>query len=63
MKWGEEDRVYVGSCPDLITGIHSAIPVTVLKELCQTIDEGIEQFESQELMLPTPRTRPTMEVV
>ena len=38
------DQVYIGRCPDLITGIHGSDPVTVFEELCQTIDEAIEHF-------------------
>jgi hypothetical protein len=63
VEWCEEDQIYIGRCPDLITGIHDSNPVTVFEELCQTIDEVIEHFESENLLLPPPRTRPMMEVL
>lgn len=63
VEWSEEDQVYIGRCPDLITGIHGSDPVTVFQELCQTIDEVIEHFTSNGRMLPPARTRPMMEVV
>ena len=27
VEWGDEDQVYIGKCPDLITGIHGDDPV------------------------------------
>ena len=63
VEWCEEDQVYIGRCPDLISGIHGSNPVTVFEELCQTIDEVIEHFESEGRVLPPARTRPMMEVV
>jgi hypothetical protein len=27
VKWSDEDGVYLGKCPDLITGIHGDYPV------------------------------------
>jgi hypothetical protein len=27
IEWSEEDRTYIGKCPDLITGIHGDDPV------------------------------------
>ena len=63
VEWSEEDQAYIGRCPDLITGIHGSDPVTVFEELCQTIDEVIEHFETEGRLLPPARTRPMMEVV
>ena len=31
VEWSEEDQVYVGKCPDLITGIHGEDPVRALR--------------------------------
>lgn len=29
IEWSEEDQVYIGKCPDLITGIHGENPVSL----------------------------------
>ncbi len=29
VEWSEEDQVYIGQCPDLITGIHGDDPLQV----------------------------------
>lgn len=62
VEWSDEDRVYIGKCPDLITGIHGDDPVQVYKELGDVLQEVIDHFHSQGRELPTPRTRPMMEV-
>ena len=62
VEWSEEDQVYIGRCPDLITGIHGDNHVTVYRELCETIEEVIAHFQSEGRPLPAPRTRPMQEV-
>ncbi len=62
VEWSEEDQVYIGKCPDLITGIHGSDPVRLFTELCETVEEVVSQLESEERNLPTPRTRPMQEV-
>ncbi len=62
VEWSEEDNVYVGKCPDLITGIHGDDPVQVYKELGEVIEDVIEHFQSSGRSLPAPRTRPMMEI-
>ena len=32
-EWSEEDQVYIGKCPNLVTGIHGNDPVAVYGEL------------------------------
>ena len=63
VEWSEEDQVYIGKCPDLITGIHGDDPLRVYKELCDTVEDVIDHFESQGRPLPTPRVKPMQEVV
>jgi predicted RNase H-like HicB family nuclease len=63
VEWSEEDQVYIGRCPDLITGIHGDDPQQVYKELCEVIEEVIAHFDSQGCSLPVPRVRPMQEVV
>ena len=58
VEWSEEDRVYIGKCPDLITGIHGDDPLQVYEELCEIIEDVIRHFESQGCPLPEPRVKP-----
>ena len=63
VEWSEEDQVYIGKCPDLITGIHGDNPVQVYHDLCDVVDEVIEHFEKEGRPLPAPQIRPMREVV
>ena len=63
VEWNDEDQVYIGRCPDLITGIHGDDPVQVYKELGHVVQDVIDHFQEQGRELPPPRTRPMMEVV
>jgi predicted RNA binding protein YcfA (HicA-like mRNA interferase family)/predicted RNase H-like HicB family nuclease len=62
VEWSEEDGVYIGKCPDLITGIHGDDPKKVYADLCQVIEDVIAHFESEGRSLPPPRVRPMQEV-
>ena len=62
IEWSEEDKVYVGKCPDLITGIHGDDPVRLYAELCEVVEEVVSHFETSSRALPTPKTRPMQEV-
>jgi hypothetical protein len=62
VEWSDEDGVYIGKCPDLITGIHGDDPVQVYGELCEVVGEVIDHFGAQGRALPTPRVRPMQEV-
>ena len=63
VEWSEEDQVYIGKCPDLITGIHGDDPLQVYEELCEVIADVIHHFESEGLPLPEPQVRPVQEVL
>lgn len=63
VEWSEEDQVYVGRCPDLITGIHGDDPIRLYSELCEVVDEVISHFETTQRELPPASTRPMQEVV
>ena len=63
VEWSEEDQVYIGKCPDLITGIQGADPLQVYSELCEVIENTITHFESEGRSLPPPTVRPMQEVV
>lgn len=62
VEWSEEDQSYVGKCPDLITGIHGDDPVRLYAELCEVIQDVVEDFVSRGRSLPQPKTRPMQEV-
>lgn len=62
VEWSEEDRTYIGKCPDLITGIHGDDPVRLYGELCEVVEDVIRHFEAEGRSLPSPRIRPMREV-
>ena len=62
VEWSDEDGVYIGRCPDLITGIHGDDPVQVYEELCEVIADVIDDFETRGQPLPDPRVRPVLQV-
>jgi len=62
VEWSEEDQVYIGRCPDLITGIHGDNQLHVYGELCDVVGEVIEHFESEGRPLPAPTVRPMQDV-
>ena len=33
VEWSDEDQVYIGKCPDLITGIHGNDPIVSLRRI------------------------------
>jgi hypothetical protein len=63
VEWSEEDQVYIGKCPDLITGIHGEEPLQVYRDLCEVIEDVISHLESEGRALPPPRVRPMQEVL
>ncbi len=62
VEWNEEDQIYIGKCPDLITGIHGDDPVKLYRELCEVVEDIIHHFEAEGRSLPSPRIRPMQEV-
>jgi hypothetical protein len=52
VEWSEEDLVYIGKCPDFITGIHGDEPVSVFRELNEVVEEVIQHFNSTGRPLP-----------
>jgi predicted RNase H-like HicB family nuclease len=62
VEWSEEDRAYIGKCPDLITGIHGDDPVQVYKDLCEVVEDVVDHFKDENRPLPSPRVRPMLEV-
>ncbi len=62
VEWSEEDSVYLGKCPDLITGIHGSEPAKLYAELCVVVDDVIHHLQAEGRPLPPPRVRPMSEV-
>ncbi|MBK1631961.1 pilus assembly protein HicB [Thiohalocapsa halophila] len=62
VEWNEEDQVYIGKCPDLITGIHGEDPISLYGELCAVVEDVINHLADEGRPLPTPRVRPMREV-
>ena len=62
VEWNEQDQIYIGKCPDLITGIHGNDPVQLYGELCEVIEDVIQHFEIEGCLLPSPRVRAMQEV-
>ena len=62
VEWSDTDQVYVGTCPDLITGIHGDGPVVLYSELCELVDDVIDHFKAEGRELPPVNVRPMSEV-
>lgn len=54
IEWSEEDQIYIGKCPDLITGIHGDNPIQLYGELCEVIEDVIQHFVKGGRELPPP---------
>ena len=55
--------MYLGKCPDLITGIHGDDPIQLYGELCEVVEDVIRHYEAEGRTLPDPKVRPMQEVV
>ncbi|CAN2039485.1 Pilus biosynthesis protein HicB [Candidatus Magnetomoraceae bacterium gMMP-15] len=62
VQWSDEDQIYIGKCPDLITGIHGDDPVKLYGELCNIVEDIIAHFESEGRDLPIPCVLPMQKV-
>ncbi|HAS51626.1 MAG TPA: pilus assembly protein HicB [Gammaproteobacteria bacterium] len=62
VEWSDEDQVYIGKCPDLMTGIHGDNPVKLYGELCEIVEDIIHHFEVEGRTLPKPCIHPMQEV-
>ena len=65
VRWSEEDRAYVGYCPDLFPAggvCHGRTPLEAFERLCDAVEDTVTTAETQGLPLPHPRTRPMQEI-
>ncbi|MBB1127055.1 pilus assembly protein HicB [Thiospirillum jenense] len=58
IEWSETDQVYIGQCPNLITGIHGDDPVVLYGELCEVIADVINALQAAGRELPPVTIRP-----
>ena len=62
VEWSDEDQVYIGKCPDVITGIHGDDPRQVYSELCDVVEDVLQDMQASGHGLPASRIRPMCEV-
>jgi len=66
VRWEEEDRAYVGYCPDLFPwgGVcHGATEEQTYRQLCALVQEEVEQLCQGGKELPPANTRPMRDAV
>ena len=66
VRWEEEDRLYVGYCPDLFPwgGVcHGDTEVDAYSQLCALVRETVEELRAAGKDLPAATTRAMREAV
>ena len=66
VRWSEEDRAYVGYCPDLFPWgavCHAESEEDSFRQLCALVREEIADMQAEGAELPEPQTRPMREAV
>ena len=55
VEWSDEDRCFVGSCPELFYGgCHGDDAKAVFAELCEVVEETVRLLEDDGKPLPPP---------
>ncbi len=65
VRWSDEDRAYIGYCPDLFPAggvCHGATPVEAYAKLCEIVEDTVATAEQNGISLPPPATRPMREL-
>ena len=65
VRWSEEDRLYVGYCPDLFPAggvCHGVTAVEAYAKLREIVEDTVKTAEEEGIALPSPQTRPMREV-
>lgn len=62
VDWSDDDHVYIGKCPDLITGIHGDDPIALYADLCEIVEDVIAHLKAEGQCLPPPKIRPMSDV-
>jgi len=56
--WSDEDKCFIGVCPELFFGgVHGYEPTEVFRELLEVVQEWVEIFEKDGRPLPEPKER------
>ena len=66
VRWHEDDRCYVGYCPDLFPwgGVcHGDVEEDTYRELCALVREEIDELTGSGRDLPAAQTKPMREAV
>ena len=66
VRWSDEDRLYLGYCPDLFPwgGVcHGAAEESVYRQLAELVRAEVEELQRDGKQLPEPATRPMREAV
>ena len=66
VKWSDEDKLYIGFCPDLFPwgGIcHATTEEEAYSALCALVREEVEELRAADKRLPKAETRAMREAV
>lgn len=66
VRWSEEDRLYVGYCPDLFPwgGVcHGTTEEAAYRKLRRLVREEVMELSQKHRALPLPSTRPMRDAV
>lgn len=66
VRWSDEDRAYIGYCPDLFPwgGVcHGASEETAYRKLLVLVRKEVAQLNRKHQSLPPPSTRPMRDAV
>jgi hypothetical protein len=63
VEWSDEDRCYIGRCPDLfLGGCHGDNALKVYQQLCSLVKEEILDLRKARRSLPQATVRPMQEI-
>lgn len=63
VEWSDQDRCYVGRCPDLfLGGCHGANSIEVYQTLCELVRDEINDRRRMRRTLPQATVRPAQVV-
>ena len=55
VEWSDEDRCFIGSCPELFYGgCHGPDAKIVFAELCEIVEETVHLLEKEGKSVPEP---------
>ncbi len=65
VQWSDEDRLYVGYCPDLFPAggvCHGSTSLEAYGKLYEIVEDTVRTAVEQGIALPRPQTRPMREI-